>query len=287
MARIVAVHGIGQQFKGANILHREWWPALLDGLQRADPTFHLFGPQELVCPFYGSLFRNPEGLGTAPPPYQPSDVTAEEAALLELLWEAAAAAEPDRVVSPAELAADQPLARTPQFVQRALLYLTQSSFFTEVTQRFLIGDLKQVVAYMNDAATHQAVLQLVADQITEDTRVVIGHSLGSVVAYEAMCSKPSRVVSFITLGSPLGIRHLIFDKLTPRPSPLGVGAWPAGIAHWTNVADQGDVVALQKQLAPLFGGQVQDQVVFNGSDAHHGERYLTTHEVGQAIRLGL
>ena len=30
MARIVAIHGIGQQFKGEATIHREWWPALVE-----------------------------------------------------------------------------------------------------------------------------------------------------------------------------------------------------------------------------------------------------------------
>ena len=35
MALIVAIHGIGQQFKGDAIIHREWWPALLSRLHLA------------------------------------------------------------------------------------------------------------------------------------------------------------------------------------------------------------------------------------------------------------
>jgi hypothetical protein len=95
------------------------------------------------------------------------------------------------------------------------------------------------------------------------------------------------VVSFITLGSPLGIRNLIFDRLTPQPGSEGIGTWPGCVKHWTNIADKGDVVALQKELAPLFGNQVKDILVYNGSDAHHGERYLTTREAGEAACEGL
>jgi len=101
---------------------------------------------------------------------------------------------------------------------------------------------------------------------------VIGHSLGSVVAYEALCQKPANVVTFVTIGSPLGIQNLIFHKLTPRPSPEGIGAWPGKVKHWTNIADKGDIVALEKNLAPFFGPTVRDVMVYNGSDAHHGER---------------
>jgi hypothetical protein len=44
---------------------------------------------------------------------------------------------------------------------------------------------------------------------------------------------------------------------------------------------------MQKDLAPLFGLRIKDLLIYNGSDAHHGERYLTTLEVGEAIKQGL
>jgi hypothetical protein len=83
-------------------------------------------------------------------------------------------------------------------------------------------------------------------------KVVIGHSLGSVVAYEALCQQPAGVVSFITLGSPLGIRNVIFEKLTPRPSEGALGHWPGNVRYWTNIADSSDVVALEKRLSPVL-----------------------------------
>ena len=71
MAKIVAVHGIGQQFSGVAIVHREWWSALISGL-------HLVGSdlkdeQELTCAFYGHLFRKPGSLA-ASDSYRAQDV---------------------------------------------------------------------------------------------------------------------------------------------------------------------------------------------------------------------
>lgn len=283
MAKILAVHGIGQQFKGDAVIHAEWWPALSSGVRLAGGD--LRDGNDLACAFYGHLFRRPGSLA-ASPAYTARDVGAEEESLLEALWIAAADAEPDRVPPPGAYAAGTTLARTPQFVTRALNALSRSRFFANVSQRLLIGDLKQVVRYMGEPAVREAVLQTVLDLLTEETRVVVGHSLGAVVAYEALCRKPMNVVSFVTLGSPLGIRNLIFDRLQPAPQ-AGVGCWPGRVAHWTNIADAGDIVAVQRLLAPLFGGRVKDVLVHNGSDAHHGERYFTTAEAGAAIRAGL
>jgi hypothetical protein len=284
VARIVAVHGIGQQFKGDAIIHREWWPALLSGLHLVDRN--LEDPQELDCAFYGHLFRKPGTLAGADA-CRAEDVGPEEAILLNLLWHAAAATEPGKVPSPDSYATAETLARTPQLVQRALNAVSRSTFLVNLSQAALIGDLKQVVMYMNNSDIRRAVLDTVLNKIKQDTTVVIGHSLGSVIAYEALCSKPETVVSFVTLGSPLGIRNLIFDKLTPRPGAMAIGAWPGRIKHWTNIADKGDIVALEKELGQFFGNGIEDILVNNGSDAHHGERYLTTKEAGRAIADGL
>jgi pimeloyl-ACP methyl ester carboxylesterase len=172
-------------------------------------------------------------------------------------------------------------------VQRALNALSKSKFFADLSQNFMIGDLKQVVAYLGNPEIHEAAIKTVLDRLTDDTRVVVGHSLGSVVAYEALCRQPAKVVSFVTVGSPLGIRNVIFDRLTPPPNEAGLGKWPGKVLYWTNIADAGDIVAMQRELKPRFGSQVKDLVIYNGSDAHHGERYLTTREAGEAIRAAL
>jgi hypothetical protein len=284
MAKIVAVHGIGQQFKGDAILHREWWPAFVGGLHLAGRD--LADEREFVCPFYGHCFRR-AGILAAGDHFQVEDVREEEAVWLDLLWDAAVEAEPGAVPSRADYECARTLARTPQLVQRALNAVSRSKFWANISQGMLIGDLKQVVSYLNDADVHEKVLKVVVDKITPDTKVVIGHSLGSVVAYEALCRKPESVVSFISLGSPLGIRNLIFDKLSPRPDANGTGAWPGRVEHWTNIAEKGDLAALQKRLASLFGSRVKDLLIYNGSDAHHGESYLTARETGEAASEGL
>jgi hypothetical protein len=284
MAKIVAVHGIGPPFSGDAIIHREWWPALISGLHLAGSD--LKDEKELDCAFYGHLFRKPGALA-ASGSYRAEDVGPEEAALLNLLWQAAVEAEPQGVPSPSSYAGGETLARTPQIIQRALSAVSRSSFWVNIAQAALIGDLKQVVLYINDRDVREKVLEIVAKKITPDTRVVIGHSLGSVVAYEALCRNPANVVSFVSFGSPLGIQNLIFHKLSPAPSPENIGAWPGVVKHWTNIADKGDIVALEKKLTPFFGNEVRDILVYNGSDAHHGERYLTTKEAGEAIAAGL
>jgi hypothetical protein len=285
MPKILAVHGVGQQFKGDAIIHREWWPALLSGLHLAGSKFS--ESNEFVCAFYGHLFRNPSSLATSNN-YNLSNLDSDELALLKELWETASSYEPESVPSFKDFENQSNLGYSsiPNFAQRALNALSKSKFFVNIAQNLLLGDLKQLSSYLKNPQVNKAVINTVLDLITDDVRVVIGHSLGSVVAYEALCLKPANVVSFITLGSPLGIKNLVFDKLTPRPNTEGIGFHPQ-VKSWTNIADKGDIVALQKNLAPQFGSGVKDILVNNGSDAHHGERYLSTVEVGEIVNDAL
>jgi len=91
----------------------------------------------------------------------------------------------------------------------------------------------------------------------------------------------------VTLGSPLGIPKLVFDRLTPVPAD-GCGAWPGTVTSWVNVADPDDIVALRKQLAGLFpgaspGNPVDDRLVDNGDQPHAIDRYLNARQTGSAL----
>ena len=173
-------------------------------------------------------------------------------------------------------------------VQVMLNRLARSATFAKVAQRGFIGNLKQVTAFLTDPMVKQNVLARVRDWMSDDTRVVIGHSLGSVVAYEYLCHDlPGSVELLVTLGSPLGIPNVVFDKLTPAPAG-GVGAWPGRVTAWVNVADPDDIVALRKDLAPLFPGTAQaekvvDRLVNNGDEPHAIDRYLNTCQTGSAL----
>lgn len=281
MAKIVGVHGVGQQFKGENTLLSSWLPALKDGLTRAG---HRLGADaDFACAFYGAMFR-PPGKGAVDPPYDANDVNDEwERALLETWWREAARIEPTVA---------GPDARTklsvPTVVQRALDALSQSRFFAGLAENVLIHDFKQVRWYLQEPNIRRAARASVEQAIRPDTRVVIGHSLGSVVAYETLCTpRPEWKVSvLVTIGSPLGIRNLVFDQLEPAPQK-GIGVWPAGIDRWVNIADSGDVIALVKELGSRFGPQVADHLIDNGAEAHDATRYLTTRELGDAVASGL
>ena len=255
----------------------------MDGLTLAGGTT---GGMTFQCAFYGDLFRPPgHPLGGWESIYDAADVEPGfEAELLVRLWEEAARVDP-AVISPDTTV----LGGASTVVQRALDALSNSKFFAGLAERALISDLKQVRRYFAERELRRAAVRRVAETFTPDTRVVVGHSLGSVVAWEALCAHPSSAIdTFVTLGSPLGIRRLIFDRLSPPPraecpgGPL-MGAWPVPVRRWVNIADEGDVVALIKDLRSRFGERVEGFLVDNGAHAHDARPYLCAVETGRAI----
>jgi hypothetical protein len=280
MTRVVLVHGIAQQYRGAESLHAALAPALRDGVLLAGGQL---AAADVSVAFYGDLFRPPGSRTSALPDYDASDVDDPvEFALLDAWWREAAR------VDPAVAGQQSPArGRTPTWVQRALYALSGSAYFAGLGERALIGALKQVRAYLTDDGTRARVQERVRAVISSQTSVVVGHSLGSVAGYEMLCATPGLpVTAFVTLGSPLGIPNLIFDRLRPTPVD-GKGVWPGAVREWTNVADEGDIVALTKALAPRFTGPVVDVLVHNGAKAHDVRPYLTARETGHALLAGL
>jgi hypothetical protein len=284
MAHIVVVHGVGQQLQGEHTLHTRLFPALADGLNRIGVRV---APDDVVVAYYGHLFR-PEAEVLATEPYLDAfDIRdAYDQRLLEEWWRRAGTI--DQTVIPTE---EETLARSPFWVQRALFALNRSRFFSGLAERALIGDLRQVSDYMKNSVLRARVRDEVSRFVEADTKVFVAHSLGSVVAYEALCAHAEwEVRSLVTLGSPLGMRHLIYDRLEPPPQQGDSGlkaVWPTALTKWTNIADAGDVVAVVEDLRPLFGDEIQQIRVHNGARAHDMRPYLTDAATGGAIAAGL
>jgi hypothetical protein len=293
--KVVGIHGIGQTYVGGPQIERSWFPALLSGLESAgEPVLE---PEDFGAVGYGSLFRPSGQRGDDEPSV--GNLDEWEQTMLVAWWREAARLSAESREREDPLAEEPTLqgpdfdgrGRTPTFVQHALAQVARSRFFHKIgSQRVLLLGLRQVRRFLHEEAIKQAVLERVRAVVTSETRVLVGHSLGSIVAYEALCAHDEwNVDVLVTLGAPLGIPELVFDQLTPRPID-GMGAWPR-VRRWVNVADRGDIVALAKKLSPLFrapdGRSVFDILVYNGWQSHSAERYLSARETGAAIAEGL
>ncbi|MFF7775004.1 alpha/beta fold hydrolase [Streptomyces tanashiensis] len=80
----------------------------------------------------------------------------------------------------------------------------------------------------------------------ERPAVVVGHSLGSVVAFEALASYEGPVPLLVTIGSPIATSGLIWPRLRPRPP-----ATPGCVDRWLDFWDGDDLVVPRRKLADV------------------------------------
>ncbi|MEV6909205.1 hypothetical protein [Amycolatopsis sp. NPDC051071] len=89
----------------------------------------------------------------------------------------------------------------------------------------------------------------------------------------------------LEFAGPELLRSVVFDRLIP--APVGeMGVWPGNVRRWTNIADQGDIVARPSRLADRFP-HVRDKTITNGVRMHDLPRYLTAPSTGRVVAQGL
>ncbi|MDX2549054.1 endopeptidase [Streptomyces sp. WI04-05B] len=285
---IVGVHGIKQGRTSQRELIKDWNKALNRGITalhgqdavRTDPRL----TPTLEIPHWSSLLaRGADRLG--PSDFFPDDSTAltadEEAFIVEAL---------DDLLTPQEraLAAElDPTTLGPpklwpaSVTRRAMVYDRRTP--DSVVGKLVTG-LREVRFYLKHLNLASQVHDHVLKAFSDDTAtVIIGHSLGSVIAYDLIRQKKiaapgTAVHTFVTCGSPLGIPAVRRAMNIPEPELL---AMPAHI-KWLNVYDPDDVVTGAAGLA-LGARNVTDVEVDNGNiDPHAALAYLRTLPVAQA-----
>jgi len=103
--------------------------------------------------------------------------------------------------------------------------------------------------------------------------LLIGHSLGSVIAYDTLweLSRQNGIkgkVDFLTLGSPLGM-HYIQRRLLGMNNH-GNETYPDRIRRWINLSAEGDVAALNRNLNESFHAMLELGLVKSIEDHSHG-----------------
>ena len=165
-----------------------------------------------------------------------------------------------------------------------------------VIERFL----DDVAYYLRMPRMRETVLDVVLDDLNRKLPqggelVVVGHSLGTVVAYDLLTRLPDTfpVRQFVTAGSPLGLpvvqRHLL--GASERAKPPVPGPVPRRAGGWLNAYDVLDVVALLHPLAGAFtetaGRQVTDERTHNPGGPHSITDYLADPDVAGPIGRAL
>jgi len=103
--------------------------------------------------------------------------------------------------------------------------------------------------------------------------LLIGHSLGSVIAYDTLWELSYQEglhgkVDFLTIGSPLGMhyvqRRLMGMKENEQKS------FPKLIRHWINLSSEGDIIALERNFHNSFKDLLELGLVKSIEDHSHG-----------------
>jgi hypothetical protein len=314
MAEVVLVHGIAQEQLAAATLEQQWVPALAGGVANygdqvlADRIWRSgTSAIDIRMGYYATPFIDKDAQGSGGPDRQQlseeAEQLTEELALAWLRAAAQCAADPrDRTQAQKALnilAADPNDAqgRIRTAVGRPTLNALAglrwfAPFGMTVASKFVWRALSQVTRYLTDDEIRSYAQDQVLHWIGPDTRLLIGHSLGSVVAYETLHRAyeaghlpPSHCLTLITLGSPLGLDGIVYNRLHPQPPHV-----PPAAHRWDNFAAPDDLVAAHLSLLTLFPPAMGASVsvtdhpnLDTGSKPHQIEHYLTKPSVGKVV----
>ncbi|MER6255188.1 hypothetical protein ABT224_27935 [Streptomyces sp. NPDC001584] len=232
MTRVLGLHGV-RNYKAADStpqlgsarLRTDWLAAIGEAVPGLD----------LETAYYADLLRSEK---------QSTEPADEELALVEQwarVWGVDPSGAQGRATGWLRWICGQVAERTGQ--RPAVVEKSVKLFFPEVTRYFATGR----------APVRERVK---ASMLRHRPDVVVAHSLGSVVAYEALHDLAGAldVRLLLTLGSPLALPNAVFHRLDPGPLE-GRGVRPPGVRQWVDIADVGDFVAVPKgELARVFEG---------------------------------
>lgn len=286
--KLVFIHGRSQQGKDPIELKLLWEKTLKKGMENAG----LQWPQniDIAFPFYGDnldeLITELDAPLVDDVIFRGSDADSSEASFRgELLYEIAQ----NSGVTDAEIQSNYEgdlRERGPQnwgWVQ-AILRTLDKTIIGELT---LDNFARDVYVYLTNKAVQREIHQIITPHLDVTPCVVVGHSLGSVIAYnilkEATPALP--VIKYISIGSPLGIKTVKRQLDTPlvMPKCLRQG--------WYNAMDKKDAISLHpldEENFPIDPSILNYTGVNNHTDNRHSiNGYLDDPDVASQIYQAL
>lgn len=247
--RIVFVHGRDQQGIDPDALKAQWIEALLRGANSLGRQ--LPDPLNISFPYYADVLdKYSRGIPTTAEVQARGDDQTDQGFLA---FEASVADEmrqgagiSDKSID--DLYGSNPQARGPEnwrWVQAIVRAIDKYGFgmSSDTIETFM----RDVYLYTNHGGVRNQIDHIVNSRLTEEPTIVIGHSLGSVVAYNVLRTdtRPLKVPLFVTVGCPLAIRA-IRSQLVPISFPK------PPVEAWNNAFDTRDIVALYPLDAANF-----------------------------------
>lgn len=144
----------------------------------------------------------------------------------------------------------------------------------------------QVRKYLGTPDVRAQVLHLILDKLPANGKVVIvGHSLGSVIAADLLQRLPVglEVAGMITIGSPLASGRFDVDKLRESMQEP-----PSNLAWWANFWNVLDPVAAHRGLSSVYNWMLDFSIVTGvNHHVHDAEAYLSHDAVAEAVGFAL
>ncbi len=163
--------------------------------------------------------------------------------------------------------------------------------------------------FRNENGVASRIRRMVSDTLVEASEsgsriLLIGHSLGSVIAYDVLWelsenrTKNLQVDCFMTLGSPLGMNFIQHRVLSGRARGVGEHRYPNNIRRWSNLSAIGEMTALDRVFADDYREMLDLGLVesiddrtdlrnyFRGSEGlnvHRCYGYMVNEKTGEAI----
>ncbi|WP_329266616.1 hypothetical protein [Streptomyces sp. NBC_01451] len=278
--QIVGVHGIRQWDTNALKLGTDWRTALAYGITRYfGAAAHVPG---LLTPYYGDVFPKTKRFQLSQPGLDDLTDPNEINFVVETLEEYA----PDLDLPEP----DGTLGVPPRVRPRITQWLAGlDGKWGRGAGETIVTRIRELYGYLhNPTAAEQARQRIVGSLTDSDVRLVIAHSLGSVIIYDmsqrgeipAPGANGGGVGTLITCGSPLNWppvkRHLDVTSEFQLPASI----------TWVNIFDPKDPITAGQGLSGKATG-VQDIQVDNGDDPHAARRYLRQEAMARAVRTAL
>ncbi|SES25513.1 alpha/beta fold hydrolase [Pedobacter rhizosphaerae] len=281
--KLIFVHGHTQLDCDALELKKKWTDALKTGLSRSGLSMPI-SKNDIELPYFGALLQ---GLATSAnwaleQTVKQANISHHEETRLihDFLLEVAKntginiqqmaidLAIPDQKRSPLNWA----------WVTAILESLDKQMNWGELSIRRFIYEL---FCYLTDPVLRVRLNDIVKNQIDEEPCVVVGHGMGSIIAYNVMMENPHLQVSrLITLGNPMGLQS-ISAYLNPISIPKSLRG------DWYNVQDDLDPFA-QRSITITSSAATYDIHHHGGlrsrtKNHHDMEGYLNDQTVGRQV----
>lgn len=268
--QLVFVHGRSQEHKDAGALKAEWLDALGEGLAKSGLSLPI-GEADVRFPFYGdTLYDLVEGKSSD----EAADVIVrgtegddDEQRFVRAVLEEVRVENGITEEQLAEAVGDEVVERGPlqwEWVQGILRAVDRHVPHGSGTSIALIT--RDVYQYLKNSAVRETIDQGVAGAIAPGVEtVVVGHSLGTVVAYRLLRGEGHlrgwNIPLLITVGSPLGVSEI---RRTLRG--FAPARCPECVTRWHNAMDDRDVVALYPLTPQHFPLDPEQPAIENRTD---------------------